>query len=163
MNRRRVLAHMTWFLPVAVAIGLTLGGRESYRYYVSRQHQPCSVATLYGTYDRAGSGFVKTANSHGSFFNLQPMMDDESSHIVFDGTGSVTSITVWHRFAHATSVAVTRTGTYKVNPDCTAEIAWDPPANNPQSLTLAVSRDGNSAAFANNDADVTIAGKTGSQ
>jgi hypothetical protein len=153
-----MLVHVKWTVPVLAALGLALGCTES---RLARQNQPCSAATLDGTYDWADQGLVKTANIHRSLFNLPPIAAEAGPYTVFDGAGVVTSIIVTHHFSPGNSIVVTRTGTYTVKQNCTGEITWNTSPNKPLSQALAVSPDGHSADFTNRSTEMIVAGTAG--
>ena len=156
----RVLAHLKWALPGMAALGLALGGRESRRYLLARESGTCSAATLDGTYDWGAAGLVKTAGIHQNIWTFTPMAVEAGPYAVFDGTGTVTSIIVTHRFSPGNSIVVTRTGTYTVKQDCTGEISWNTSTHEPLLQTLAVSPDGRSADVMNTIPETTVAGTT---
>jgi hypothetical protein len=156
----RLLANVKWALPGLAALGLALGGRESRRYLLAGENGSCSAATLDGTYDWGGAGLVKTAGIHRNIWTFAPMAEDSGPYTVFDGTGTVTSIIVTHRFSPGNSFVVTRTGSYTVKQDCTGEISWNTATHEPLLQTLAVNPDGRSADVTNTSTEMIVAGTT---
>jgi len=104
MIMKRNAIGKAWTLAAVTALALALAP-------VARaEGNPCSKATLHGTFSQRGTGVIIAPPSIAG-----PMANVGT--LTFDGNGAVTGTVV--NSLNGTTVPATEKGTYHVNPDCT--------------------------------------------
>ncbi len=114
-----------WLRPMAIAsllvVGLAFLGMEAKTFNtglvqtVEASTGPCSLATLRGNYSLFGQGTI-TARLPG--LPPPPFPTNHSGMVIFDGAGNFSGSEV--ASVNGMAAPFTFTGTYTVNPDCTA-------------------------------------------
>jgi hypothetical protein len=140
---------------VVVFVGLAAIGSGNASPLPDEENRVCTNATLHGTYQWSITGYIQTTTQNGgNIGDFAPIV--EASYAVFNGHGTITKLVSTDNFSSGGSFAVTGTGTYIVNPDCSGSLTFNTSVGTINRHLEIL--DGETVDFVHTDAGLIIAG-----